>query len=272
MAARPKKVMLRTWDNHFDWWSLFIIFIGAVFQFCIYTSIVMTFKVAIQAELNIGIAQCIWAITPFFISVIDRVFYHRAIDSKAIWGMSLIVFGAIFISLSEVFKASDPDSPEVVTADEDKTPVWVAILVSFCPPTFFSLNIFVVLKYVNETLKIDAMDFAVAYWGMASAVYQIFAIFYFLQVEDSFDWGLWVNGSIASLLNLIGGIFSICAYATMAPPGPSTALIGNQTIIVIIVSAVMLGKVPSGLQIIGLIFGILGSLVLTVFKEMKAFV
>ena len=30
-ADRPEKVILRTWDNEFDWWSLFIIFVGACY-------------------------------------------------------------------------------------------------------------------------------------------------------------------------------------------------------------------------------------------------
>ena len=55
-AGRDKKVLLRTWDNRFDWWSLFICFMGACFQTGIFLSIVLTFKVARMAGLNIGIA------------------------------------------------------------------------------------------------------------------------------------------------------------------------------------------------------------------------
>ncbi len=73
---RDHKVMLRKYeDNSFDWWSLFILFMGAVFQSAIYLSIVLTFKVARMAGLNIGIAQAIWAVNPFLVSILERVVY-----------------------------------------------------------------------------------------------------------------------------------------------------------------------------------------------------
>jgi len=75
-AGRDKKVLLRTWDNRFDWWSLFMCFVGAAFQTAIFLSIVLTFKVARMAGLNIGIAQSIWAINPFMISILERFVYN----------------------------------------------------------------------------------------------------------------------------------------------------------------------------------------------------
>jgi hypothetical protein len=37
------------------------------------------------------------------------------------------------------------------------------------------------------------------------------------------------------------------------------------------VSAILLGKIPSSLQLLGLIFGICGALTLTIFEEIKSF-
>lgn len=74
-AGREKKVLLRTWDNSFDWRSLMICIVGAVFQTAIYLSIVLCYRKARQAGLNIGIAQAIWAINPALISVLERIVY-----------------------------------------------------------------------------------------------------------------------------------------------------------------------------------------------------
>ena len=71
-----RKVLLRTWDNKFDWWSLFIVCCGSVFQVGIYMAIVLTYFMAHKATLNIGIAQAVWSINPFFISIFERVFYN----------------------------------------------------------------------------------------------------------------------------------------------------------------------------------------------------
>ena len=123
MQARKK--LLRTWDNRFCWWSLFIIIVGAIFQTAIYATIVFTFKVAIEAGLNIGITQSIWAINPFFISILERVFYHTPFNFKQIYGMSAIVLGAILISLSEVITPKEADPTAIVAvAGEKLVPVW----------------------------------------------------------------------------------------------------------------------------------------------------
>ena len=62
-------------DNKFDWYSLMIVVVGAVNQTAIYLAIVLCFKLAHQAGLNIGIAQSIWSINPFFISILEKVVY-----------------------------------------------------------------------------------------------------------------------------------------------------------------------------------------------------
>ena len=74
--GHTRKVLLRTWDNKFDWWSLFIVCCGSVFQVGIYMAIVLTYFMAHKATLNIGIAQAVWSINPFFISIFERVFYN----------------------------------------------------------------------------------------------------------------------------------------------------------------------------------------------------
>jgi hypothetical protein len=133
--------------------------------------------------------------------------------------MCFIVIGAIFISMSEVFSPKKASSFAVDTIDSERKPIWFAVLVSFCTPCTFTLNLFLVYKHVNETLKIDGKDFTCAYFGVSCFVYQVLAVVHFLQNENSFDWDLWVKGSIAGFFNCIGCIFSISAYCTMAPAG-----------------------------------------------------
>ena len=74
------KVLTRTWDNRFDWWTMFFCVISAAVQFAIFASAVLCFKVAKAAGLNIGIAQCVWALNPFLVALVERVF----------WGVGLV--------------------------------------------------------------------------------------------------------------------------------------------------------------------------------------
>ena len=99
----------------------------------------------------------------------------------------------------------------------------MAVLAAFGMPivcTFF----IVVIKHSNETLKIAAYDFTIAHWGLMGIILQIAAAIYFKYEPQEFDWTLWKDGFIASLLNLIGCTFAISAFQTGSPIGPSAAL------------------------------------------------
>ena len=176
-ADVAEKVLFRTRDsNKFDWHSLFIVFAGALFQFGIYSSIILSFKTAKRAGLNIGIAQAIWSMNPFFVSVLERIVYGVPFDGQKLFGMSALIACAILVSLSEVISppaTTDKDVPIVTPSTDDsieKLPLWVAVLCSFAMPIVCTLFI-VVIKHANETLKIAARDFTIAYWGIMSLIF-----------------------------------------------------------------------------------------------------
>ena len=70
-----KKVLTRTWDNKLDWWTLAVLVVSAGFQVLFYLSVILAFKAARQAGLNIGIATAIWSFVPFFVAFMERVLY-----------------------------------------------------------------------------------------------------------------------------------------------------------------------------------------------------
>ena len=69
-------------------------------------AIVLTYFMAHKATLNIGIAQAVWSINPFFISIFERVFYKTPFNFGQVWGMLAMVLCAICISLSGVIEPS----------------------------------------------------------------------------------------------------------------------------------------------------------------------
>ena len=99
-----RKVLTRTWvTNKFDWWSMFLVLVGACFQTAIFTIIAYSFKISNMADLNIGISSAIWAINPFMVAILEWACYKQTFDFTQIWGMSLLVLCAIIVSLSEIF-------------------------------------------------------------------------------------------------------------------------------------------------------------------------
>ena len=285
-AGRDKKVLLRTWDNRFDWCSLSICILGAIFQTCIYLSIVLCYRKAREAGLNIGIAQAIWAINPAMISVLERVVYGTKLVAKQIYGTALILIMCVCVSLSNVIypkeetdpisKLSDPtpfgtigsQNVPLTPEEEESTPMWVAVLASLVMPivcTFFIM----VIKYSNETLNNDPRDWTTALWLIASICWQISGVVAFSQ-DETFEWSKFINGSIASALNLAGCLFVITCFSTGAPAGPASALVNMQTVLVVIIAAIASGIMPSWIEIVGLLIGIFGAMLLTIPDIIKA--
>lgn len=83
------------------------------------------------------------------------------------------------------------------------------------------------------------------------------------SVDGHYDRRLWILGSIGSLINCVGTFFSISSYATGKPAGPIAALQATQMIMVTIIDSIRFGEIPHYMQLIGLLIGIVGTLVLS---------
>ena len=98
-----KKVLTRTWENKFDWWSIFILLLASIFQAGLYISCILPFKAARTNGLNIGIITAIWSFVPFFVAIQERILYNVGIKIHHIIGMIFLVAMTILISLSDLF-------------------------------------------------------------------------------------------------------------------------------------------------------------------------
>ena len=128
----------------------------------------------------------------------------------------------------------------------------------------------IVIKHSNETLNNASYDFTIGTWLVLSLVFQLIGFGSFFGAEGSFDWTLWINGTIASFFNLCGCVFAISSFATGEPIGPISALICTQTILVVVITAFIEMKVPSVMELIGLVFGLFGAMLLTIPDELYA--
>ena len=66
-------------------------------------------------------------------------------------------------------------------------------------------------------------------------------------------------------------MFVISSYATLEPMGPISALVGTQTILVVIVTAIRELQMPSAMELIRLVLGLFGAMLLTIPDELYAF-
>ena len=110
-----------------------------------------------MAGLNLGISVAIWSFVPIFVAVPDRIFFNVKIENFHIIGMFLLIAMTILEALSD-------KGEEVQELAEVKTaPVAVAILFCFIYPVVATLETFFVTKYTSDYLKLDSIDFVVAF-------------------------------------------------------------------------------------------------------------
>ena len=236
--------------------------LSALWQFFIYASAMLCFKVAKSAGLNIGIAQCIWALNPFLVAVIERVFWGVGLAHTQVLGMCSLVACTICVSLSELFQGDE--SKLEVRLVEGRTPIYVAVLVSLVFPIVCAV-FSCLIKYADKKLRLDAFDWNCSSMGMMSLAFQIVGIINFSSGAVEFNLGHFVRGSFGSLGNLSGTVWIIAAFnSDGAPFGPILALVNMQAILVMIVDAIRSQTIPYSLQFVGLALGIFGALLLTI--------
>ena len=166
-------MLLRTWENSFDWKAFGVLVFFACYEIVIVASIMVTFKVAQMAGMNIGISVALWSIGPFFIAITDWVIYGQGLRCFQIVGMLALMAMAIMVSLSDVFFPDEEEAGEDADVGvSKKIPVFYAVLISLLVPvlgTFFVL----VVKYADKVLRLDSTDFSVGYWLIVSIVLSV---------------------------------------------------------------------------------------------------
>ena len=103
-----------------------------------------------------------------------------------------------------------------------------------------------------------------------SLVLQVGCVIKFTATSAVIDWNLWTIGSIGSLVSCLGQVFATSAIGTGKPAGPMSALFSSQVIIVTLYSAIRQLKLPHYMQLIGLAFGIIGALIISVPEQMHS--
>ena len=84
----------------------------ACYEIVIVASIMVTFKVAQMAGMNIGISVALWSIGPFFIAITDWVIYGQRLRCSQITGMLALMTMAVMVSLSDVFYPEEEESSQ----------------------------------------------------------------------------------------------------------------------------------------------------------------
>jgi drug/metabolite transporter (DMT)-like permease len=70
------KVLFRKWEsNEIDWPAILVVFVNALTEAIIAFGVIYNFKLSVDSGLNVGISTAIWSVTPFFMAIIEWLFF-----------------------------------------------------------------------------------------------------------------------------------------------------------------------------------------------------
>ena len=216
--------------------------------------------------LNLGITTAIWSIVPFFVAIIERIVYGTAIKPSHIIGMVFLVCMSIFVGLSDLFGSKQAG---IIVIVGDRMPMYKAVLYSMIYPVVATSGTFIA-KYAYNTVRITSIDFVMTFTFIYSWVFFILGIIQWTSHGVEFTWKYFIQGTIVGCCTVMAACTSIMALnIDGAPAGPCVAVMSSQIIISLIVDCIIQLQAPVPLQWIGLIFGIIGTLVLSIPDHMQ---
>jgi len=139
-------------------------------------------------------------------------------------------------------------------------PTWVAVVFAVITPLAFTIN-GVLTKHLTTKEKnpFNASNLSFSSYLIVNILMMICAIPYWILV--SFSLRLFVIGLIGGLINTCG---LVCVQNAMAvgPAGPVSAVVAISNLLLVIVEAFKMWKVPSIFEILAFLFGAYGAVIL----------
>jgi len=229
---------------------LFLLAVNALTCVTVFYVVLLTLRLSIKAELNIGLVIAVWPINSFTSAVVDYFVYRVKLAPSNWYGMIGLCLCAVLVSVADAGAKEQKGAIENtqsgfrdIIAEDQKTPAYIPILMSCVMPIVCTFQVFV-QKYATTTVGISAHDFVFGTYAIFATICQIAAIVVFMNDPTLFTWPLWGIGTLASASNVFGFLFLTAAFATGSPVGPIIAMVNCQSILVTIVRAIQTNTCP----------------------------
>lgn len=220
----------------------------------------MTFYYAELAGINAGVISTVWSANPFFLAVLDYVIYKQKLTKFHIIGMVLLMLCAIFVSLASVIEPEPVFVENIGTQSVVKISAGLPILFAILSPITFATSS-MLIKYMANVKAMPVSLVSFTSFTIVNTLLMIAGIIYWATTD--FNQGVFWIGLVGSIINNLA-IVLIGYTLSIGPAGPVAAITTVQTIILTVIMALIQAKVPKSFEILGLILGLLGALVLSI--------
>ena len=101
----------------------------------IQSSVVVTFGLSLEANLNAGIVTTIWAVTPLYGAVLDYLFFGQRLTTRHIIGVITLIACAASISLANVIGVESTGGDKPIR--EPTVKGWIPVVIAVFTPLLF---------------------------------------------------------------------------------------------------------------------------------------
>lgn len=131
---------------------------------------------------------------------------------------------------------------------------------------FFTLSGYLTKDLCDPKIGFNPSTMSFSSYFIVNVLIVIFAIAYWMMVDFS-EYLFWL-GMVGSIINTVGIVFMQNAVAC-GPAGPAAALGAVSNLLLVIIEAIKTQEMLTALEIISLLFGTSGAMILVIPNQLK---
>mmetsp|Transcript_18623 Transcript_18623/g.16493 ORF Transcript_18623/g.16493 Transcript_18623/m.16493 type:complete len:371 (+) Transcript_18623:56-1168(+) len=232
------------------------------FGACIYTlincaagfGVIFTFQYALYGNMNQGILTSLFGLSSIFSAILAYYAFGDRLKIFHVLGMILMLICIIGLGFGSTKNMSSPG-----VESDSSNPIamaLIAVLFGILSPVLFALGGLTV-RYYNTHYNFDAFDMTITMYILDNIILIIAMIFTYKYGSHPFILSEYTEIVASGFVACIGVVLLNQAI-TSGLAGPVFALANVQVVIQTILDAVLLGNIPTLIEIISATFGILG--------------
>jgi drug/metabolite transporter (DMT)-like permease len=220
-----------------------------------------------RAGVNVGIITTIWSLNPLFVAIADYFIFGQPLKHYHYQGLFSILVCSVIISLSGMVNATTQAGHETGEVSK-RVPTWIPVIFGIVTPIAFTVSGMLTKHLSSERVGFDISTLAFTCYLVVNVVVLIIAIPYWSSY--GFSKYLFWMGLVGSIVNTLG-IVCIQNAMSRGPGGPVSAIASVSCILLVIIEAIKNNRMLFWMEIIGLILGIYGSLILVIPEHIEKY-
>jgi drug/metabolite transporter (DMT)-like permease len=219
----------------------------------------LTIYFATAANVNVGVITTIWSVDPINMAIVDYYLFGQKLKYFHVIGVSSIFVCSLLISLSGYLEG---DKPAETIESEAYAPTWIPVLFGILAPISFTTFQTYCKHLTSPRLNFKSDQLTFSSYLCVNLVILVVAIVYW-NVSGKFQKNLFYYGFVSGSFDAFGSMMLLKAIGS-GPAGPVCSIVALSSIMLAIVQALRFWKMLSTIELLGLIFGTFGGLILVI--------